>query len=168
MAHFLVDQLRFTRGEFTRSFAGVSEEDAIRRLLPMNSISWLVAHLACQEHYYWVACAQGKMILPEIIFRCGYGTPASTPPLSLAVEAWKAVIAEADFYLDTLTPVKMETFLAEDGRPFEENVGTTLVRNMFHYWSHLGEIISIRQIMGHTHVPEYVGDLRKAMYRPEG
>jgi hypothetical protein len=134
----------------------------------MNSISWVVAHLADQEHYFWVACAQGKSILPEVVLQCGYGSPASTPPLNVAVDAWKAVMAEADNYLEPLTPEKMETFLAEDGRPFDENVGTTLMRNIYHYWSHLGEIISIRQIMGHAHVPEYVGDLRKVMYRPEG
>jgi hypothetical protein len=28
---------------------GVSEEDAQRRLLPMNSLSWMVGHLAWQE-----------------------------------------------------------------------------------------------------------------------
>lgn len=167
MAHFLVQQLRFTRVEFARSFAGVSEEDAIHRLMPMNSISWIVAHLASQEHYLWVECAQGKNLLPEIVRRCGYGTPASTPPLDLAVEAWEAVKTAADIYLNQLTPEKLETFLVENGRPFEENVGTILMRNIYHYWSHLGEIISIRQIMGHPHVPEYVGDLRDVMYRVE-
>jgi hypothetical protein len=168
MAHFLVDQLRFTRREFARSFAGVSEEDARQRLMPMNSISWVVAHLADQEHFYWVSCAQGKNILPEIVLQCGYGKPASTPPFSVAIDAWKAVMAEADVYLDTLTPGKLETFLVENGHSFGENVGTTLMRNMYHYWSHLGEIISIRQILGHAHVPEYVDDLRGAMYRVEG
>ena len=167
MAHFLVDQLHFTRSEFARSFAGVSEEDACRRLMPMNSISWVVAHLANQEHYLWVTCAQGKIILPELVWQCGYGYPPSTPPLRVAVEAWKAVMAKADSYLDTLTPTKLETFLSEDGTLFDENVGTTLMRNIYHYWSHLGEIISIRQIMGHAHVPEYVGDMRPVMYRAE-
>lgn len=167
MAHFLVDQLRFTRDEFARSFAGVSGEDAIHRLTPMNSISWIIAHLAAQEHFYWVACAQGKNILPEFVRHCGYGHPATTPPLSEVVDAWEAVKAAADKFLDTLNPEKLVTFLVEQGQTFDENVGTTLMRNMFHYWSHLGEIISIRQIMGHDHVPEYVGDLRKVMYRPE-
>ena len=39
MIHPLVTQLRFTRSEFTRCLEGVSEEDARRRLLPMNCIS---------------------------------------------------------------------------------------------------------------------------------
>ena len=38
MPHPLVDQLRFTRREWLRALAGVSDEDAGQRLLPMNSI----------------------------------------------------------------------------------------------------------------------------------
>ena len=48
MSHPLIDQLRFTRTEFLRSVKGVSEEDAQKRLLPMNCLSWNVGHLAWQ------------------------------------------------------------------------------------------------------------------------
>jgi hypothetical protein len=57
--HLLVAQLRFTRGEFVRCLEGVSAEEARRRLKPMNCISWIVGHLATQEQYLWVQCAQG-------------------------------------------------------------------------------------------------------------
>ena len=36
MPHPLVRQLRFTRSEFTRALAGVTDADARERLLPMN------------------------------------------------------------------------------------------------------------------------------------
>ena len=49
MAHPLVNQLRFTRSEWLRALEGVTEEDACKRLLPMNSIGWMVGHLAWQE-----------------------------------------------------------------------------------------------------------------------
>jgi hypothetical protein len=62
---------------------------------------------------------------------------------------------------------KLETFLTEGEQSFDENVGTIFMRNIYHYWSHLGEIISIRQILGHANVPEYVDDLKKVMYHPE-
>jgi hypothetical protein len=39
MPHPFVEQLRFTRSEFVRAIRGVSEEDAQRRVLPMNCIS---------------------------------------------------------------------------------------------------------------------------------
>jgi hypothetical protein len=37
---------------------------------------------------------------------------------------------------------------------------------MYHYWFHIGEILAIRQILGHPRLPEFVGDLEKlAPYR---
>ena len=49
MAHPRVDQLRFARSEFVRGLRGLTEADAQQRLLPMNSISWMVGHLAWHE-----------------------------------------------------------------------------------------------------------------------
>ena len=57
MVHPLVDQLRFARSEWVRALEGVSDEDARRRLTPMNSISWMVGHLAWQENRYWLQLA---------------------------------------------------------------------------------------------------------------
>jgi hypothetical protein len=51
--HPLVTQLRFARSEFRRCLDGVSPEDAARRLGPLNCISWIVGHLANQEHFLW-------------------------------------------------------------------------------------------------------------------
>lgn len=42
MTHPLVTQLRFARSEFVRCLDGVSEEDGVKRLLPMNCLSWIV------------------------------------------------------------------------------------------------------------------------------
>ena len=57
--HFLVEQLRFTRSEFLRCMDGISDEDARKRVMPMNSISWVVGHLADQENFLWLRMAQG-------------------------------------------------------------------------------------------------------------
>jgi hypothetical protein len=52
MPHPLVTQLRFTRSEFQRCLAGVSDDDAVVRLEPMNCVSWIVGHVAAQEQYF--------------------------------------------------------------------------------------------------------------------
>jgi hypothetical protein len=39
-SHLLVSQLHFARSEFVRALEGVSEEDAVRRFMPMNCIGW--------------------------------------------------------------------------------------------------------------------------------
>jgi hypothetical protein len=31
----------------------------------------------------------------------------------------------------------------------------------YHYWFHIGEILAIRQILGHPKLPEYVGPVEK-------
>jgi hypothetical protein len=50
MTHLLVSQLHFARKEFVRGLEGVSDEDARKRILPMNCISWMIGHLANQEN----------------------------------------------------------------------------------------------------------------------
>lgn len=167
MAHLLVSQLRFTRRELMRSIEGVSEEEACLRFLPMNCISWIVGHLANQENRYWVSLAQGKQIAPDLRKLVGYGQPASTPSLQEMKAIWQTITAEADFYLDILTPELMETHFAYEGKSVDENVGTLLMRNLYHYWYHIGEVASIRQLSGHQNLPEFVGDMTLVMYQPE-
>ena len=165
--HLLVSQLRFARSEFVRGLEGISEEDAIRRVMPMNCISWIVGHLANQEHRYWVILAQQKEVAPGLYEQVGYGRPASTPPLNEMWSAWHKVTAEADKYLDTLTPEIMQKFLLRDGKPVDESIGTLLMRNLYHYWYHTGEAAAVRQLLGHTNLPEFVGDISEAPYQPE-
>ena len=165
--HPLVNQLRFARNEFVRGLEGVSEEDAIRRILPMNSISWMVGHLANQEHRYWVMLPQQKEVAPGLNELVGYGKPASTPPLKEMWAVWRKVTAQADEYLATLTPEILQKKLLRDGKPVDESIGTLLLRNIYHYWFHSGEASAVRQMLGHTKLPEFVGDMSAAAYKPE-
>lgn len=165
--HLLVAQLRFTRSEFARGLEGVSAEDARRRLLPMNSISWMVGHLANQEHRYWVLFAQGKDIAPGLVDLVGYGKPASTPPLEEMWAVWRKVTAAADEFLDSLTPDTLLQFMQRNGKPVDENTGTLLMRNIYHYWYHTGEAAAVRQMLGHKNLPEFVGEINTVAYRPE-
>lgn len=165
--HLLVAQLRFARSEFVRGLVGVSDEDARRRLMPMNCISWMVGHLANQEHRYWVLFAQQKDVAPGLVDLVGYGKPASTPPLEEMWAAWRKVTAAADEFLDTLTPEILQLFLNRNGKPVDESTGTLLMRNIYHYWYHTGEAAAVRQMLGHKNLPEFVGDINVAAYHPE-
>ena len=167
MIHPLVTQLRFVRSEFTRCLEGVSAEDARRRLLPMNCISWIVGHLAYQENLYWVVRTQGRDLAPDLEHQVGWGQPASTPPLDEMWETWHTVTDAADTYLDTLTTERLQTHQQWEGAPLDESIGTKLLRNIYHYWFHTGEAHAIRQLLGHTDLPEFVGDISRAVYCPE-
>lgn len=168
MPHPLVDQLRFTRSEFQRALSGVTDEEARRRFLPMNSIGWIVGHLAAQEQYCWLILAQGKLVAPALA-AYGYGQPASTPPLAEMWQAWQTVTQAADPYLDSLTTEMLLAGLSSaPDNPIHESVGTLLRRVTYHYWYHLGESQAIRQLLGHTGLPTFVGDLgTTAPYRTE-
>jgi hypothetical protein len=153
--HPLVQQLRFTRSEFQRGLEGLSNEDAQQRVKAMNCIGWMIGHLAWQEQRYWLYRAQGIILLPVLNERFAYGAPASIPALDEAWSAWKAVITAADPWLDTLTTEKLLTPLAEGF----SNIGTFLRRTTYHYWYHLGEALAVRQALGHSGLPDFVGDI---------
>ena len=132
--HPLVTQLRFARSEFVRCLDGVSAEEAIHRFEPMNCLSWIVGHLASQEHYLWVEAAQGQNLAPDLRQLVGFGQPPSTPPWDEMWAVWHTITRAADRFLDTLMEEQLTTHLVRNGQPMREDVGISLLRNMYHYW----------------------------------
>ncbi len=169
MPHVLVRQLYFARSEFQRLFAGVPEEDGVIRILPMNSLSWIVGHLASQEQSYWLYLAQGPetVVCPELGELVGYGKPATTPPMADMWDAWQEITVAADSYLATVTDESLAGHFERDGEPMDENIGTLILRNIYHYWFHTGEAHAIRQQLGHQNIPDFVGEIADASYRLE-
>jgi len=146
--HPLVIQLRFARSEFVRCVGTVSAEDAVRRFS------------------YWVLVAQGRELVPGLNDLVGYGKPASTPPLEEMWAAWNAITQAADEFLDGLATERLQQHLEWMGEALEESIGTMLLRNMYHYWFHTGEAHAVRQLLGQTGLPDFVGDMSAALYRP--
>jgi hypothetical protein len=166
--HPLVLQLRFTRSEFMRAIRRVDEDDARKRIPPMNCISWNVGHLAWQEQRYFVATGQGRTPFPDIETRFASGGPASTPPLTEVLAAWKSITAEADPWLDTLTSENLLEHPMRNGKPLARIHGNLLQRTIYHYWFHTGENMAIRQMLAHKRLPQFVGNIDdEATYRPE-
>lgn len=167
MPHPLVLQLRFTRSEFQRALKDVTDEEARRRFEPMNCISWNIGHLAWQEQRYWLRYAQGQMLLPEVNKLFANRAPACTPALDEVWQAWHAITEATDPWLDTLTMESLQEVVPKGFRP-DLSYGSLLLRVIYHYWYHIGESMAIRQLLGHTKLPQFVGDLDgKAPYRAE-
>jgi uncharacterized damage-inducible protein DinB len=166
--HPMVLQLRFTRSEFMRAIRRVDDEDARRRIMPMNCISWNVDHLAWQEQRYFVTMGQERTPYPDIEKRFASGGPASTPPLDEVLAAWTAITAEADPWLDTLTSENLLEHPIRQGKPLARTHGNLLQRTIYHYWYHTGENMAIRQMLGHKRLPQFVGAIDdEAPYRRE-
>ncbi len=166
MAHPLVEQLRFSRGEFLRCVDGVSPQEAAVRQGQLNCISWTIGHLASHENQVFVFLAQGVKIQPGLRKICGYGSPPSAPKLDEMWRAWREVTASADSFLDTLDSQKLGERIIWKGEPLGESIGTMLHRAIYHYWFHLGEAHAIRQMLGQRNLPQFVGALNDYPYRP--
>jgi hypothetical protein len=170
MPHPLVLQLRFTRSEFHRALKAVTAEEGVRRFEPLNSISWMVGHLAWQEQLYWLTQAQGLTPAPEVN-ACANGQPPHNPPLDEMWAAWRTVTQAADAWLDSLDSATLATHTLSrrpPHDPYKESIGTRLRRTTYHYWYHTGESQAVRQLLGHTGLPQFVGDIGdKAPYVAE-
>jgi hypothetical protein len=160
MPHPLVLQLRFTRSEFKRALEGVSDDDARKRIAPMNCISWNIGHLAWQEQRYWLWRLQGKVLLPELNEKFCFGCPAFYPPINEMWGMWKTITDAADPFLDTITTEDLlrERSLQEDPTTFF-TAGSLMQRTIYHYWYHTGENMAIRQMLGHVDLPTFVGNI---------
>jgi hypothetical protein len=159
----LVEQLHFARAEFRRGLWDVSDEDGAQRIGPMNSIGWMVGHLAWQEERYWLRRARNTILIPRLDEEFAFGKPATIPVLTEVWEWWDQVIAAADEWLIDLDMERLTQPLAEGF----SSVGTFLLRNIYHYWYHLGEGMAVRQALDHQSLPDFVGDIdTQAPWRP--
>lgn len=167
MVHPLVEQVRFARSEFVRALDGVTDEEARQRFGSMNCISWMVGHLADHEQRFYLEYPDGEIVVPGLNQLVGWGKPASTPPLEEMWVDWRRVTKAVDPYLDSLKISDLESYLTVNGVQRKESVGTMLLRTLGHYWFHTGESHAIRQMLGHTDLPQFVGDIgAKAPFRP--
>jgi len=139
------------RKELERGLHGLTDEDARKRIEPMNCISWIIGHIANQQHTFFVDWPQSKKADPRFQ-GFGFGSSASQPPLEEVLALWILSCDEADAWLHAATDESLQTPFPS---PHGENGGTLLIRHIFHTWFHLGEIISIRQILGHQ-PPQFV------------
>ena len=96
----------------------------------------------------------------------GYGQPACTPPLAEMLMTWQAITQASDPFLDQITTAKLEEAITLG--QWKTIVGSLLLRVIYHYWYHTGEIMAIRQQLGHTNLPEFVGNIDdEAPYQAE-
>jgi hypothetical protein len=167
MAHPRVEQLRFARQEFARGLEGVPREVAQHELGQMNSISWMVAHLAWHEQISWLTRGQGVTPFPQLLEIAASGGARSNPDFAEVFDLWKQVCAMADPWLEELRADKLEEI---NGRPFghPQTTGTALLRMTYHYFVHAGEVSAIRQVVEGGPLPEFIGRIQlEAPWRSE-
>ena len=135
----------------------------------MNSIGWIVGHLAWQEQRYFLIRPQKIMLRKDIQTRFTTGGKMSTPELAETLAAWRQITSAADLFLDTLTTARLRRDLPlPKGKRSGQTLGSAIRRLTYHYWFHIGEIMAIRQMLKQKRLPQYVGAIeQQAPYRPE-
>jgi uncharacterized damage-inducible protein DinB len=94
--------------------------------------------------------------------------PRRAPSLKHIREAWREVAAAADRWLDSVTTETLQSRVEIEGTASDFTFGSLMLRTIYHYWYHIGENAAIRQNLGHTGLPDFVGDIdAEAAYRPE-
>ena len=160
MPHPLVEQLRFTRREFRRGLRNVPAEDGLKRVGRLNSLGWSVGHLAWQEQKYFLYWGSGSMPYPDIDKTFRSGAPGTTPDLGDMLEAWSAITALADPWLDTLSSSDLLAPYSKGGTTTGGRLmGNLVQRVIYHYWYHLGENMAVRKLLGHEGLGQFVGNI---------
>ena len=161
-AHHLVRYLQHARREFRRAVDGMTVPDLERRVGGINSVAWMVGHLAWQEQAYWLT-SRGEPALADLdaFGRVHPDTPPAFDPL---FAVWARVTAATDGWLVGLVDDDMRSHL-QGRRLFEqENIGTLLTRTSSHYYLHIGQITAVRRLLD-DRVPSFVGTQAGAEYR---
>jgi uncharacterized damage-inducible protein DinB len=151
--HTLVQMLKLARQEFERNLEGLTDEDARKRIEPMNCISWIIGHVACQHQAYFTDWPQEKNT-DSRYWPYATGAQPSQPPLEEALALWRDACAASEAWLKAATKENLQE-ICPNPLAAGENWGALLVRCIFHTWHHMGEITSVRQILGHR-APEFV------------
>lgn len=159
--HHLVRYTRHVRRELRRAVEGMSLQDLDRRLGNLNSVAWIVGHLAWQEQSYFLT-SRGEPAIAELD---GYGGGDPDPAASFVhlFGVWERVTVAADAWLTGLDAAALREHL-QGRRLFEvENIGSLLTRVIGHYYLHIGQITAIRKLLGYP-VPGFVGSQSGAVY----
>jgi len=160
-AQHLVRYVQHVRRELRRALEGMRLADLERRVGNLNSVAWIVGHLAWQEQSYWLTSRGQRAVADLAAF--GRGDPDPDAAFEPLFAAWEAVTAAADSWLAGLDEAALRGHVG-GRRLFEvENVGTLLTRVIGHYYLHIGQITAIRKLLGYP-VPGFVGSQEGARY----
>lgn len=128
----------------------LSDQEIKKVFTPMNSIGWLLGH--CSYYNYSIANKINGDDIPEDVKNYMNGSPHSTPDLDFIKNLWFDSVEKAKHSLNTIEEEDLKNKITAEfknnGVSEKINLGTDISRLTFHLWNHLGEIASVRQLLG--------------------
>ncbi|MBM01905.1 MAG: hypothetical protein CL762_04220 [Chloroflexi bacterium] len=145
-SHILSGYYELSIDQMNNYYKDLSDSDVKKVFPPLNSIGWLMGHSAVYN--YEIANKIKEIEIPEEADKYRNGQPHSTPDLDNIVNLWEDSVSVVKGSLKLLTDEDLSSKITwiKDGE--EINLGTDISRMTFHYWNHLGEIASVRQLLG--------------------
>ena len=150
-----------------RALKGLSEEDAIRATVAheLHQLEHWASGLAGTALFLYYG--QGLMPFPEVQEAFAYGAPASTPPLRQVLNYWRKITSAADPWLKSLSTQKLQEQVIKMVSP-SSACSATCSSGQSIITGQRSENLAIRQMLGHTGLPDFVGNIdRLAPYTPE-
>ena len=145
-SHIITGQYELSIDQMENYYKDLTDNDIKKVFPPLNSIGWLMGHSSVYN--YEIANKIKEIEIPEEANKYRNGQPHSTPDLKDIVSLWENSVLTVKNSLKLLTDDDLSskiTWIKEDE---EINFGTDITRMIFHYWNHLGEIASVRQLLG--------------------
>lgn len=81
------------------------------------------------------------------------------------MQYWHKVQIAASRFLETVTEEQLDDCFCTKKLPGSETIGTSLLHITAHIWYHNGEVQALRQQLGQTGLPQFVGNLDGVKYR---
>ncbi|MBA30388.1 MAG: hypothetical protein CL905_00875 [Dehalococcoidia bacterium] len=142
----IIDQYRITNNQVLNYIDDVTDEESKLIFEPLNCISWTLGHLARYNNLTFAARSRGVEI-PNEFKDFENGAPHSQKDLSYVKGLWHKTLSDTEKFLDGLNENDLVKVLDNDSYNVD-NLGTVMTRMIFHSWNHLGEIASVRQLIG--------------------
>ena len=142
----IIDQYKITNNQVLNYINDISDEESKAIFTPLNCISWTLGHLSRYNNLTFAARLKGEQI-PEKFRDFENGSPHSQKDLSYVKGLWEQTLNDTDKFLDNIKEEDLNRVLNNDSYDVD-NLGTVMTRMIFHSWNHLGEIASVRQLLG--------------------
>ena len=145
-SHIVTGHYELSIDQMENYYRDLSDSDVKRVFPPLNCIGWLMGHSAVYN--YEIANKVKNINIPEEANNYRNGQPHSTPDLKDIVKLWEDSVATVKNSLKLISDEDLSSKITWVKDDEKINFGTDISRMTFHYWNHLGEIASVRQLLG--------------------
>ncbi len=155
MSEKVVQLLYQAWSDCDRAVRGLKDPEAEARYSGQNSVAWIVGHLGQQVDSWLNVRFQGReanSVLASSLLRTG--AIGTAPSWAEVVHATREARETARMLLDEVTDADLERVVPYTGsiaylRPTGLQLRYALMRTAAHHFEHIGEIRTLRSLMGH-------------------